>query len=223
MCLFMEWEDNVFKTYMNLLLPFLKKGKKLLDIGCHTARLFDSLPRFIDYYGVDIDSSALEEAKKKGANVRKVNVEKESKLEEVFKFKFDIIVANHILEHIRAPEKFIVQAKSLLVSKEGVILITVPNSNNIYKRLLFVIGKGIEPDVWWKPRGHIYHPTYKQMKRFLERYFEILDTAHYLRPPKIFLRIMAATAIKLAKHLAEMLPSIFASSFCFLCRLRRNK
>lgn len=127
-----------FDYYGELLTPYIKEGVSILDIGCYTADLLEVLPKVVDYYGIDTDEEALEIARERGAKVFRADLETQNIA--VFNRKFDIIITSELLEHLKDPEKLLLQINDLL-KENGVLLVSLPNECTIYHRFKAIIGQ----------------------------------------------------------------------------------
>lgn len=56
-----------FLETRGLLVPYIKDGVSILDIGCYTADLLHVIGERVEYVGVDSDQEALKIAQKRGA------------------------------------------------------------------------------------------------------------------------------------------------------------
>lgn len=191
---------------------------RLLEIGCYTAKLAELLPRNIDYVGVDFDEKAVKIARDKGLNVRKVNFDSEG-LE--FKEKFDIIVAAEIIEHLLDPDKMMKQIKGL-IKDDGAVLISLPNENTIYHRLLSVLGMGTDLCVFQLYK-HLHFPTIRQSIGFVSRYFKVVKKDYYINPGAKGSRVENLAIIfnlipdSFWEFLANAIPGCFARGIIMLC------
>jgi len=204
-----------FRIYKSLLNPFLKNNVKLLDIGCYTADLLKLLPKYIDYYGIDYDETALEIAKKRGAKVIKLDLENE---QIPLNQKFDIIVCTEILEHLKDPEKILIQIKRLL-KEEGVVIISLPNECTIYHRLKVLFGKGID-GTGFAPHYHLHFPTMKQNTEFVSKHFEIIKKCYWIHTDvgsKIGC-LLAKIPDNFWMRLSNLYPSLFARGIIYLVK-----
>jgi 2-polyprenyl-3-methyl-5-hydroxy-6-metoxy-1,4-benzoquinol methylase len=208
-----KYADLRLKTYAKLLLPYLKNGIKILDIGCYTARLLDFLPKDkqIEYWGVDFDEQALVIAKQKGAKVKFVKFDTEPILLEN---KFDIIVAGEVLEHLINPAKILEQMQQL-IKPDGVVLISLPNECTIYHRIMCLFGKGVD-SLAFKLYKHLHLPTIKQNEQFVSQYFKIIKKDYFINPGgkgtriEWFGKITKIIPDALWKTLAYISPGLFA-------------
>jgi SAM-dependent methyltransferase len=166
-----------YDKYVKLINDKSKAGARLLEIGCYTATLADLLPKNVEYLGVDFDEKAIEIARSHGKKVYALNFNEE---EFNFKEKFDIVVAAEILEHLVDPGKLITKLKELLAD-DGIIIISLPNENTLYHRIMSLFGLGVDmyPFALYK---HLHFPTIRQDIEFVSRYFKILRKEYYINP-----------------------------------------
>lgn len=202
--------------YNSLLKPFLKSKIKVLDIGCYTGDLLRIFPSQIDYYGIDIDESALEIAKKRGAKVIKLDLENETI---PLKQEFDIILATELLEHLKDPERLIEQIKHLL-KEDGVVLVSLPNECTIYHRIKVLFGKGID-GTGFACHYHLHFPTIKQNDEFIRKHFKIIGKRYWIHTDVggILGKILGKVSDKFWLGLAHFWPSLFARGVIYLCRI----
>jgi 2-polyprenyl-3-methyl-5-hydroxy-6-metoxy-1,4-benzoquinol methylase len=85
---------------------------------------------------------------------------------------FNVVIYNHVLEHIPNPAEEIKHIKKLL-TKNGVLVIGVPNTDNIFFYLRKKYWESLLPD------QHIWHFSTDYLKRFLkENGFEVVETSY---------------------------------------------
>ncbi len=77
---------------------------KILDFGCGFGGLIKALIEegYRNVYVVDIENTALNNCSDLGLVVKKVN---EELSENPFSFKFDVVIINHVIEHIEKKTK----------------------------------------------------------------------------------------------------------------------
>lgn len=149
-----------FPKYAQNLLNFIGKSSgKLLDVGCGFGWLvWQAKALGYDAIGIDISSPFVQAGKKKlHVDLRRSSLEDYKTPE-----KFDIIVMNHVLEHIEDPNKFLKKAHSLLAAN-GALCVAVPNIHS----LMFYIFK----DRWYglQPGQHLWQFTHATLTRLLEK------------------------------------------------------
>ena len=111
------------KIFLEKFLSFFKKNKSkdILEIGCFDGILLKELKK-LNYKVEGCEPSD-------GANIAKKNgikVKKDFFKPQMYKKKFEIVIARHVLEHLEKPYFFIKKIKDVL-NKDGYILIEVPN------------------------------------------------------------------------------------------------
>jgi O-antigen biosynthesis protein len=138
--------NNEYYLFKNNLISSLNiKNKKILDVGCGFGN--KKLAENNSVLGIDISNIALKEAEKRYEKALKRDIEKGLRLKE----KFDVIFLLDILEHIKNPEKLLRNCKNL-IKKEGRIIINVPNSYNLFNRVIWIKNKKID----LTDRAHIH-------------------------------------------------------------------
>lgn len=116
-----------------LFIPYLKSNT-VLDIACGTGyfgTLFGGRT-----YGFDMNPHAVVLAKKNGVQATVADAEKKWKYPNGF---FDVVIASHILEHVRNPDDLILQAKRVL-KRGGYFIVLTPNLAAWFNRLLLLFG-----------------------------------------------------------------------------------
>ncbi len=153
----------------------IKFKGKILDFGCLKESFFykKTLKDKGKYFGYDIDSKSVEWLKTNNFYMDFWNT----------KEKFDVIIANHVYEHIEIQEreKFIKRCSEIL-NKNGTLIIAFPNVMNL---------SGIE---YWKDRTHKLPPSPLDEASFSELFgfkTELYWVGLSFFPPKYFFRIIA--------------------------------
>lgn len=135
----------------------VKRGNKVLDIGCGNAVLYDTLAKkSIEYTGVDISGKMLEMAKKRiGRNKRKLPVRfiKGSIIGLPFKDnQFDWVLALAVLHHLpsRELQEKAVQEIYRVLKPKGKTIVSVWNLHSDYAEEKFKIKEQFKkkPDGW---------------------------------------------------------------------------
>lgn len=130
----------IFWKRLEALLEFSPKGSRALDFGAGSGVLIPSLSKnFKSVYAGDINTASLEYLKKK-RGIKNLRITKSRG--SVLPFKdnfFDVIFAADVLEHFYE-RKFILKEFYRVLKKKGVLLISGPTENMIYKisrRIIF--------------------------------------------------------------------------------------
>ncbi len=103
-----------------------KEPGNILDIGCSTGLFLKYLSRRWNKHGVEVNNRAVEIAKEKNGLV---NVYESSFEHFNTELKFDIIRANHVLEHIKNYDIFFSKIYSMM-NDGGILIIETPNYNS---------------------------------------------------------------------------------------------
>ena len=94
-------------TRASLVKSVINRNAKVLDIGCGTAKIIESLPPLVNYYGYDISKKYINYAKKKYKSktnnfyCKKFNIKEINKLP-----KFDFILLFGIMHHLDDEELY---------------------------------------------------------------------------------------------------------------------
>ena len=112
--------------------------KKILDVGCNDGFIGGLLVKRKNIvHGIDIVSKNLKTAKKKGLQVKKVNIESEK-----FPFPsefFDFVILGDVIEHIFDTDKLLRECRRVL-KKNGKLILTTPNVASLGRRLMLFFG-----------------------------------------------------------------------------------
>ncbi|MCX7919882.1 MAG: class I SAM-dependent methyltransferase [bacterium] len=219
------YADLRIQKYAKMVIPYLKKGAEILDIGCYTARLYDFLPKSnqIEYWGVDFDEQALSIAKQKGIHVQFVRFDTDPI---PLQKQFDIIVAGEVLEHLINPANLMEQMQRLLKS-DGIVLISLPNECTLYHRIMCLIGSGVDSQAFQLYK-HLHLPTIKQSEQFISKYFNIIKKAYFVNPGgkgskwEMVGKISSMLPIGFWQKLGDWFPTLFARGTIFLCVTRES-
>ena len=134
-----------------------KREIKLLDVGSGDCQnLWDATFLGFDAYGFDVDRTSAQIAARYGLRVKSgVSV-----ASAYFGTNFDFIQLNQVIEHFVDPDVEI-QGLLKMLSNNGLIFISTPNSSSIYRRLF---GKR-----WinWHVPYHQHHFSKKSLQKFM--------------------------------------------------------
>ena len=114
-----------YLKFKDLSLNLSNQNKKIIDYGCGSGEILNNFYkyRYKNIVGVDyVRSSNLNKKIKFSKNINSV------------KGKFDLIILNHIIEHVNNPEKLLKILKGKL-SKNGIIIGSTPNSRDIFFKI----------------------------------------------------------------------------------------
>lgn len=149
---------NIFRRRVGLILQYLKKGK-VLEIGSSTGVLLELLKnKGFDVLGIEPSINTADYANSKGIKTLKTTFE-EAKLPNS---SFDLVVVNHVLEHLYDPVSVLRKINSILKG-EGCVFIDVPNFGGIKARV-----RGVNWE-YLLPEEHKWHFTSSALKELLRR------------------------------------------------------
>jgi len=160
------WLEHAKKTLE--VIKDLKKGK-LLDIGCGVGYMVEAANSLgFDASGIDLNPYAVEAGKKIfGSNLKHTTIDKVDE-------KYDIIISNHVIEHLLSPKDFL-DSISTKLNNGGYLLLGVPNIEGGIPKTLRMLNKipNIPGSNWlwvgYQPKEHLWHFTPKSMESFLKR------------------------------------------------------
>jgi len=203
--------------YASLLNPYLHPGMSILDIGCYTAELTIFLPPGIDYWGVDFDQQALRIARARMARVLCCHFDQASL---PLTRRFDIVVCAEVLEHLVDPHAMMRKICSL-TADGGYVLISLPNENTLFHRLMALLGLGVDACAFQLYK-HLHLPTISQSETFVSQYCHVLKHAYYINPGGRCSRlemlgpILTRLPDRVWEFLARVAPGLFARGVVFL-------
>ena len=157
-----KWKKifDTFKSFNKNL-----KRKKVLDIGCGYGQCILYLRnKGLDCYGLDPSNDAIEYCKSKKLKTEISNLDK---LDVFGNIKYDFIIMNNVLEHLRDPVKIIKKIKKIL-KKNGIIFIEVPNDFNAFQITGRKANK-IKKQWWVAPPAHLNYFSHDTLDNFLTR------------------------------------------------------
>jgi len=102
---------------------YLKKCKRILDIGCGKGNFIKKDPFNSEIYGMDIIKKAVEDLKKEGIPAKQGDLNKKIPFKDNY---FDGLSCFHVFEHIPDPTRAVSEIKRVL-KDDGKLVIAVPN------------------------------------------------------------------------------------------------
>lgn len=162
----------------------LARGKRHLDVGCHTGRFLEMTRSFgMEVAGVELDSHAVKAAEKKGLDVHHGTL-----LDARFASEsFEVVTLNHVFEHLPDPDANMRELHRIL-KPGGTLILATPNPDALTRR---VFGEDwVHIDA---PRHlHLYSPSVlarlaakhgftRARERHLSSYGYLLASARYRR------------------------------------------
>lgn len=148
-----------------------------LDIGCRGGALTDQLKPWAKWVGVDVDPSALEEARKRGLDCQQMDIAVDLDFKDN---SFDLVVMTEVLEHLPYPLITLTEIHRILKpGKSSMFLGSVPIDYHLRRRLAVLAGRRLEGDP-----THIHSFSYQELKELLEHYFESVEFFEVRTPHK---------------------------------------
>jgi SAM-dependent methyltransferase len=145
-------------------------GRCVLDVGCGSGELSRRLAaRFSEVCATDVSAAVIAAARSTPAppNVRFEALDSNAR----FPFAdgaFDTVVALSTLQYIFDPEAFLAEAHRVL-SKNGRLLVEVPNMAYLPQRLRLLAGRPIRTSYWTKgiDGGNLHYFTVDSLRRLM--------------------------------------------------------
>jgi len=139
-----ETEIAQLKSFAETRVRYLEKylrrinPKKILELGCGEGSLAYEVKAITDpqVYGLDISSSSIKLAKKKGIIARKADLNKGIPFKDNV---FDLVFSNQVIEHIYNTDVFLKESFRVL-KKGGYFIVITPNISFWLNRLIFPFG-----------------------------------------------------------------------------------
>lgn len=162
------------RSEVAVLLPQLRKGMRVLEIGCGEGGFVDNIQLEVEYWGVE---PVIEAAKVAKERLHKVIVgEFEAVLDELPGAYFDLVICNDVIEHVYDTAYFLKAVKEKMCP-EGNIVGSVPNVrylNNLINLLVKKDWKYVEYGIL--DRTHLRFFTEKSLLRdFNENGLSVMD------------------------------------------------
>ena len=207
-------------TSWTKIFDYVPTGSTVLDIGCSTGELGQSLKKDKDctVYGIELDKGDYLEAKKVLDKVYDFNIEVESIPAELTKIKFDAIIMADVIEHLVTPIPSLAKIKTLL-RPGGRLIFSLPNMSHISVRLQLLSGHLIYNETGLLDKTHLHFYDFDEVKRvFGGAGFQIIDNnANMLNyPPSFLQKKLTALGLKDDGFIEVTEKDIQAQSFQFV-------
>lgn len=191
------------------LLPYIKKGQTVLDIGCFTQEARKYLPSDVGYKGID------------GKSYHKDSIVMD--LDELGELpSWDHVVCLETLEHLVNPSLLLTKLAQASLA-HSYLVFSLPNEATLFHRLRCLLGT-VDAECFSGSGKHLHLPSLRQSRDLLQTHFVIEKEMYYISPsgcgsrnPWVG-RILSAIPDSLHQWLADLCPSLFARGFIFLCK-----
>lgn len=148
---------------------FEPENKSILELGCHDGSFSKYLKAKGAYItGVDINPIAIEKAKKYCEKVFIGDMEEKNFLEYFSNTKYDIILALHVLEHLKDPWTLLANISKLL-NEKGQIILALPNIGNYQHRVRMFKGVFDYEESGVMDKTHLRFFTLKTATEMIEK------------------------------------------------------
>lgn len=193
-----------YLNFLNKIRSFVSKDKgvKLFEVGCATGFFLKlASENGWEAEGIDISEYAVKKAIVSGLNVSVGTMDTY-----MTDKKFDAVVMQDVIEHVKDPLNLVNKAREIL-GEHGVLALTTPDSGSLWAR---VWGKRWHAFV---PPQHLFYFSAANLKTLLEKNsFKVRYIRHHGKKftvPYIFRLLHSWTGLKLFSILAEKLSDTF--------------
>jgi len=133
------YDSRPFSSHWTIV-HLVEPKKKVLDVGCATGQIARRLvEKECEVIGIEIDEKAARLARRYCKDVVVCDVEALEDLPYPEEY-FDYIIFGDVLEHLKNPEKVLINLKKYL-KRDGFIICSIPNIAHIYSRIRLLLGK----------------------------------------------------------------------------------
>jgi len=163
-------EKDFFEARYNDILSYIKKlhpdARTIFDIGFGFAQaLLYFKDKGFDVSGIEPSTEGVQYAKEHGlSNVYGAGIED---FDVVGTNRYDVVMLLNVLEHLRYPAETIKEIKNKLMTKDGLLIIEVPNEFNDFQ---MVANDEYNLNDWWIcPPNHINYFSASSLENLLEK------------------------------------------------------
>jgi SAM-dependent methyltransferase len=207
--------------------PLVASARSLLDVGCGDGYVLDYIGRRdARLCGVDVSHDGIAKAVGRKLDARVVDLEHDRLPFE--DESFDVVVCYDVLEHLFSPERVLAEIHRVL-APGGSAFLGVPNTLNIFNRLVFLAGSYVDITDTSHQSGELFSNHIRLFSRSLfERFIGLSSFAirerHFYFPDEFSdgrfpLPKRLASAFR-ATRLPSLLPDLFALGFFYVCEKR---
>lgn len=160
--------------YTDSLNPFVfnevPENSSVMDVGCWNGGLGKKLiqDKHCEFNGIDFKKSVLRDAERNGYK-KTFLIDLNSSPEKIKKIskKYDVIICADILEHLIDPQR-VLSLLSMLLNKNGFIIISLPNVAFGLNRLNLFLGKWNYTEYGTLDKTHLRFFTESTLKTFVK-------------------------------------------------------
>ncbi len=124
-----DFERDKASKVVDFFRQVLKPSMSILDVGCNTGEFLDyAKQKGCDTFGLELSKTSSMTVNKKGHRC-------ENSIEKLSQYKFDLITAFDLVEHLYHPKKFIADLVGYL-KPQGRLVILTGNKNSVSAKVL---------------------------------------------------------------------------------------
>ena len=215
-----------WKTALTAAHPRVRAARSVLDVGCGRGHVLAALRRpGVRLCGVEMSAGAEAELRAQGVEGHAVDLETQDL--PFASGSFDVVLCYDVLEHLFAPGRLLAEIRRV-VSPAGLVLLCVPNTLNLFNRLVFLSGEFVDV---MDTSHHAEDLFSSHVRLFSKALFERFVAAnrlrvverHYYFPARLSdsrFRLPAGLArVVTAPRLHERWPAAFALGFLYGCEV----
>ena len=199
----------------------------ILDIGGYNGDLLIALNKYIikpiNYSIVDFDKEGMKVANDRNIKTYFTNLDEEPFNKNIDPYKkYNIIVSTECFEHLKNPAMHM-ENVSKVINKDGYMIVSLPNENTLYHRILSLIGVGADTYAF-KLFKHLHMPTIKQSENFLSQFGKIINKNYWISAQFKYTKMKFLFFLNLLPDsfwqiLANLMPGLFARGTIFTIKL----
>jgi len=207
----------------------VRAARSVLDVGCGSgavlAAIADAGKRLC---GVEMSSEAVAALRARGIEGHAVDLEG-GRLP-FADGEFEVVLCFDVLEHVFAPERLLAEIRRVLAD-DGAALLCVPNTLNLFNRLVFLSGRFVDVMDTSHRSGELFSNHLRLFNKDLfERLldgggFRVAQREFYFparfSDPGVGMPSSLARLVTLPR-LHERLPTLFAMGFFYTCEKARR-
>jgi len=203
------------------------KGNDVLDVGCGEGFFAATIAQNNRVIGIDL----LPDAAQTSCLDQFISADLEDGLQDALPKlngqKFDKVLLQDVLEHLRFPERLL-QDCHLVLNPQGTLLVSVPNVANITVRLSLLLGNWNYTERGILDKTHYRFYTHKTARRLLEKNgYEVIRRVTSVMPLELVLGLPVQNPImkflnRTLAFLTSIMPGLLGYQCIFIVRSRRT-
>ncbi|MDP9148771.1 MAG: class I SAM-dependent methyltransferase [Myxococcota bacterium] len=218
-CPYVRWKAELTRNH-----PRVKACSALLDVGCGGGAILSAIGRpDARLCGVEVAPDAVRALTERGFEGALVDLN-----EGVLPYPpatFDVVLCYDVFEHIFGPESLLREIHRVL-KDDGVALLCVPNTLNVFNRLVFALGNYVDIMDTSHRAGELFSDHIRLFsktlyEKFLARGAFRTTEKHFYFPEEFtdprFKLPSRMTRLVTVPGLPRRLPDLFALGFLYAC------